>query len=424
MDELNNSLYLNKIASIGDRETILAAQDIYSVTGIKLIGEGNQVNTDLYQKILSHKLAKPIDESLVIDNCITPDTLLDMIFNLAEENILCKEIISNDNRKQFITRIVKSIKIPKPLQFRLSILNLSMKETVHHCLLVAITSIYIAQKLNLDTKIIVKLAYAAIFLDIGLLHLEPEIFSKSGRLLDEERKQIYTHPIIAALILKSYVNDREICLSIMDHHERADGRGYPKGKRLEDISKNGQILGIAELAVTLSQNPGKYSYKTRVQAILKFNSEQYEKNVLQILLELISTIDSSGYSLNRKNTNIEVTRSDFIDLLLKIWSAINNYNEGNSENNIVSDFIDSQLSNLKYNLNMSGLSMEIFTMANEDIDEIINESEELHALVDEAYYKLESILKEVNRRWFGKIQSSTSYANVVEWLGKMDNILA
>ena len=423
MDELNNTLYLKKIASIGDRETILAAQDIYSVTGIKLIGEGNQVNTDLYQKILSHKLAKPIDESLTIDNCITPDTLLDMIFNLADENFLCKEIISNDTRKQFVTRIVKSIKIPKPLQFRLSILNLSMKETVHHCLLVTITSIYIAQKLNLDTKKIVNLAYAAIFLDIGLLHLDMEIFSKSNRLSNDERKQIYSHPIIAALIIKSYVNDREICLSIMDHHERADGSGYPKGKRLEEISQNGQILGIAELAVTLSQNPGKYSYKTRVQSILKFNSEQYEKNVLQILLELISTIDSSDYSFNSRNTDREVTRTDFIDLLLKIWSAINNYNEGNSENNIVSDFIYNQLNNLKYNLNMSGLSMEVFTMGNEDIDEILNESEEIHALVDEAYYKLESIIKEIKRRWFGKIPSSKSFANEVEWLNQMDNIL-
>lgn len=424
MDQLNSALYLKKIASIGDKEKILAANDIYSVTGIKLIGQNSQINSKVYEKILSHKLAKPIDELLTMENCLTIDIIIDRIYTLADENILAKEIFETNRNKEFVTRIIKSIKMPKSLQFRLNILDLTMEETVNHCLLVALTSIYIAFKLNMDTSKIVKLAYAALFLDIGLLHLDQEIFNKTTSLSNEERKQIFSHPIIAALIMKSYINDQEISLSIMDHHERADGSGYPKGKLIEDISKNGQILGIAELAVTLSQSPGKYSYKSRVQSILKFNSEQYDKTILRILLELISSFETtdSEYSISG-NTDIESARAVFIDTLLKLWSGINNYNPDNGENNVVSEFILNQLSMLKQNLNMSGLSMDIFTMVNEDINEILSESEEVHALLDEAFYKLKSIIQEVKRRWNDKITSTDSCNNINEWLSQVDNII-
>lgn len=423
MQQLNNESYLQQIASVGDREKIIAANDIYSVAGIKLLGQGSQVNTRIYQKILSHKLAKPIDESLTIENCITTEAIIERIIHLGEYNILAIPILEKSSNKQFILRILRSTKIPKPLLFRLSILNLSMESTVDHCLLVALTSIYLAYRLNLDTKKIIKLAYAAIFLDIGLLHLDYEIFSKKTPLSIDERKQIYSHPIIAALIMKSYVNDREICTSIIDHHERADGSGYPKGKVLEDISENGQILGIAELAVTLSQSRGKYSYKSHIQAILKFNSEQYEKEVLLVLLELISVIDTPDEAYNVDSNNISASRVDFVDIMLKLWSALNNYTDENDAPNVISEYIKNQITSLKYNLNMSGLSMDIFVMSNSDIDEIIHESEEVHALVDEAFYKLKNLIQEVKRRWSDTITSNSSYSNIDNWLKQADNIL-
>lgn len=282
MEQLNNTLYLKQIAIVGDKQKIIADNDIYSVTGIKLIGQGSQINTQMYSKILSHKLAKPIDESLTIENCMTTDVILAKLNELQEDNILAKEIFEKINNKELVTRIIKSITIPKPLQFKLSILNINMEKTVHHCLLVALTSIYIAHKLNLETDKIVKLACAAIFLDIGLLHLDQEIFNKNSSLSNEERNQIYSHPIIATLIMYSYIHDKSVSLAILDHHERADGSGYPKGKLLDDISKHGQILGIAELAVSISESSGKYNFKARIQAILKFNSEQYIKEALPI----------------------------------------------------------------------------------------------------------------------------------------------
>lgn len=47
MEQLNNTLYLKQIAIVGDKQKIIADNDIYSVTGIKLIGQGSQINTQM-----------------------------------------------------------------------------------------------------------------------------------------------------------------------------------------------------------------------------------------------------------------------------------------------------------------------------------------------------------------------------------------
>lgn len=112
-----------------------------------------------------------------------------------------------------------------------------------------------------------------------------------------------------------------------------------------------------------------------------------------------------------------------MDTLLKLWSTINNFTDDSSDNNIISKYIDNQLFDLKYNLNMSGLSMDIFTMSNDDIDEIINESEEVHAIVDEAYYKLKNIIQEIKRRWLDSITTDESFSKVSDWLNQVDTII-
>ena len=320
MEEIDNNLYLKQIATVGEQQKIFAVDDVLSVTGIKLLGKESCVNTDVYEKLLSHKLVRPIEESLSIENGLTCDEIIRRLDVLSKTNVLAKQIYTKLTNKELVSRVIKSLAIPKTLLFKLTILDESIKKVAEHDFLVALTSIYLGHRMRLEMNQIGKLAYAALFLDIGVLHLDSHIFTEGKPLTDDERRQIYSHPIIAALIVNAYTHDEVVSLSIMDHHEHADGSGYPKGKRLNDISQNGQILGIAELAASLSDVPCKYGYKTKIQAILKFNSEQYEHDVLLELLALVSSIeDETDVSA------IDVDQKYFVNTLSKLWSTINSY---------------------------------------------------------------------------------------------------
>jgi HD-GYP domain-containing protein (c-di-GMP phosphodiesterase class II) len=125
--------------------------------------------------------------------------------------------------------------------------------------------------------------------DIGKVRVDPAITNKPGKLTDEEMEVMRGHPFHGYKILKETNQLTEECMIIvMQHHERADGNGYPKKLRGEEIHTYGRICCIADVydAITAER-----SYKQRLNtfAALKlmkeklidhFQEEMFEKFVL------------------------------------------------------------------------------------------------------------------------------------------------
>jgi len=82
--------------------------------------------------------------------------------------------------------------------------------------------------------------------DIGKIGIADAILLKPGRLTDDEFEKIKEHPDIGAGIVGQLgLWDREKQL-IRYHHERFDGRGYPKGLKGENIPLLARILSLAD----------------------------------------------------------------------------------------------------------------------------------------------------------------------------------
>jgi HD-GYP domain-containing protein (c-di-GMP phosphodiesterase class II) len=79
------------------------------------------------------------------------------------------------------------------------------------------------------------LGLAALFHDIGMTRIPQEIIFKEGPLTPEERAEIKTHPEMGHQILKKKVGSalaflpKEVLRLTLEHHENADGSGYPRG---------------------------------------------------------------------------------------------------------------------------------------------------------------------------------------------------
>lgn len=82
--------------------------------------------------------------------------------------------------------------------------------------------------------------------DIGKVAVEESILNKPGKLTDEEWEEIKRHPEIGYRIL-STVNDlSEMAGYVLAHHERYDGKGYPKGLKGENIPLQARIIAIVD----------------------------------------------------------------------------------------------------------------------------------------------------------------------------------
>lgn len=93
---------------------------------------------------------------------------------------------------------------------------------------------------------------AALLHDIGQIGIDYQILVKSFR-TEVENQYYQTHCEKGAEILKHFENDILI-RAVLEHHERYDGLGYPKGLRGDEISITGQIIGIADAYDSLIHN--------------------------------------------------------------------------------------------------------------------------------------------------------------------------
>ena len=82
--------------------------------------------------------------------------------------------------------------------------------------------------------------------DIGKIAIDNSILNKPDRLTKEEWNEIKRHPEIGYRILSSVNDMAELAGFILAHHERWDGKGYPKGIKGTDIPLQARITAVAD----------------------------------------------------------------------------------------------------------------------------------------------------------------------------------
>ncbi|NDY70798.1 diguanylate cyclase [Desulfobacter hydrogenophilus] len=87
------------------------------------------------------------------------------------------------------------------------------------------------------------LGVSAILHDIGCTELPPEILNTNAKLSDAQFKEFQSHTVKGYRTIKdSACFKPEIALVALEHHERLDGSGYPKGNT--EISEDAQLIGL------------------------------------------------------------------------------------------------------------------------------------------------------------------------------------
>jgi response regulator RpfG family c-di-GMP phosphodiesterase len=103
-----------------------------------------------------------------------------------------------------------------------------------------------ANLLNLTAKDKQDIEYAAILHDIGKLSISDEILNKTDSLSDEEWDIMRSHPAIGYNILKDIPFLQDASMFILCHHERFDGKGYPRSLVGEAIPIGARLIAVAD----------------------------------------------------------------------------------------------------------------------------------------------------------------------------------
>jgi HD-GYP domain-containing protein (c-di-GMP phosphodiesterase class II) len=104
----------------------------------------------------------------------------------------------------------------------------------------------LAEDQGLDQEQIQKIYLAGLLHDIGKIGIDEKLLCKTGRLTAKEKNRLRMHPSIGANILSGIKQMRDIIPGVLNHHERADGKGYPSGLKGDQIPLMGKIVGLAD----------------------------------------------------------------------------------------------------------------------------------------------------------------------------------
>jgi putative two-component system response regulator len=168
-------------------------------------------------------------------------------------------------------------------------------ETASHVARVAHYSKLIARELGLDEKEQELIFYAAPFHDLGKVGIEDKILLKPGKLDNEEFDIMKTHAMIGYEILKDSNSEylqsgAQIALT---HHEKYNGRGYPKGLVGDEIPIFGRIVAVVDVFDALTSNrPYKkaWSFEDALNLLKEESGQHFDPKIVDIFINNVDEI--------------------------------------------------------------------------------------------------------------------------------------
>jgi energy-coupling factor transport system substrate-specific component len=125
-------------------------------------------------------------------------------------------------------------------------IDMKDKYTNGHSGRVAAYTSLLARELGYDEETVWKYYNIALMHDIGKIGIPESVLNKPGKLTDEEYEIMKQHTVLGYNALKDISIMPEIAVGAGAHHERWDGKGYPRGIKGDEIPRVAQVIAVAD----------------------------------------------------------------------------------------------------------------------------------------------------------------------------------
>ncbi len=175
-------------------------------------------------------------------------------------------------------------------------LDLRDQMTARHSAAVARYSRAIAQRAGFSKEQEELVHIAALLHDIGKFILPDRILKANVPLTDEDWMLIRRHPQQGARVVSSLDGYGPVADIILAHHERIDGKGYPRGLEGDDIPELARIISVAD---TYDVMTARDSYRTptssyeAIQELRRVAGKQLDAHFVEVFIELLEGEDVS-----------------------------------------------------------------------------------------------------------------------------------
>ena len=213
------------------------------------------------------------------------------IYNNADSS----EIVSATNN--IAGELMSVISQNNAVAIDINALKTSDEYTFKHSVDVATISMVLAKQQGLSRKDIYEIGVSGLLHDVGKTKIPNEILNKPGRLDDEEFAIMKQHSVYGYRMIKDRPEfNNGICLGVLQHHEKMNGKGYPLGFDANKICPYAKILTVADIYDALvTERPYKsaFTQKDAIEMIMSMTDE-LDLNAMKSFLEsmILYPVDS------------------------------------------------------------------------------------------------------------------------------------
>lgn len=282
--------YVTYLSEVNKTNEVCSTEDILNERGVLLLRKGAAINQQAAQRIIQHKLCRPLEEQIAIKNGIERHTLETYFANFIAKYPDVKQIHDKLQIQPLLSQLLQKWDFHPLLAQKLTVMQQEMQVEFEKGLFSAWLSALIGRELNLDKENIFSVFIAGLIHDIGLMHIDPNILKKPGELTPPEWRAMQSHTVVGKLLVENLRNANPlIAEAILQHHERCDGIGYPAGKSKENLGMHGQIVGMADSIQAIRVNQFQQHGRTLrdTQPFLHMNNQTHFYPIYEVMCGIL-----------------------------------------------------------------------------------------------------------------------------------------
>lgn len=246
------------------REGMIVEKNLYNKNGSVLIARNTKLKNSYIERIkklgysgiyITDDISKDIEIENVIDDNLRIQAVQSVKKTFVKSTNNNISTTSINESKELIKNIVESIINTRNLMVNIIDIKVFDDYTYYHSTNVAVLSIVLGISMGLRKELLYDLGLGALLHDIGKVFINKNILNKNGKLTKDEYNLIKEHTTLGYNYLNKNVSlPTRAYLSVLQHHERFDGSGYPNNLKGKDISIFGKIIAIADVYDALTSD--------------------------------------------------------------------------------------------------------------------------------------------------------------------------
>jgi hypothetical protein len=256
---------LATILEASETRQIIAATDIFDISGIKLWASNQPVSASLQRKLLDRQLRQPLESCLVAQDGVTTVTLLRSLEELLQRESPLAPVLRPHAAR--LVREVAQLPLHPVAQLLLTAAETARSQTFEHAVAAMALNGALMTGGGGDSPSIRMAMLCGLLHDLGEMYIEPRHGeAEADRDLDfVSYQQLVVHPHVGFLLISQLTNyPATLARAIAEHHERLDGSGYPHALQGDRISPLGRLLAVTEASLNAVRSPSDHLLRASV----------------------------------------------------------------------------------------------------------------------------------------------------------------